>query len=114
MNGTETRSSDYQVPIESGKLVIELSNLGSGSIRTIKHELTALIENYAHEKMIKDNVKVTEGNKMGKECKHLKTQKNSITKWCLSRKMYLATGRDTCAFAWTKDRPDCIYYEAVI
>ena len=46
---------------ESNKLIIELSNLSSGSIRIIKQELKALIEDYVWAKMIKDNVKVTEG-----------------------------------------------------
>ena len=46
---------------KTNNLTIELTNLSSGSIRIIKHELKTLIEDYAFNKMIRDNVKVTEG-----------------------------------------------------
>lgn len=47
------------------------------------------------------------------ECKNLRRSPDGVIKFCISRRMYLATGRDTCAFAWTKDRPDCKFYEKV-
>ena len=46
---------------ESNKLIIELSNLGEGTLRTVKRELKAVIEDYGHKKMISGSVKVTEG-----------------------------------------------------
>lgn len=47
---------------ENNKLIIELSNLDSGSMRTIKRDLKVLIEDYAWKKMISGSVKVTEGD----------------------------------------------------
>ena len=46
---------------ENNKLIIELTNLGEGSMRTIKRELKVVIEDYTWKKMISGNVKVTEG-----------------------------------------------------
>lgn len=46
---------------EPNKLIIELSNLGEGSIRTIKRELKVLIEDYAWKKMVGGNIQVREG-----------------------------------------------------
>lgn len=43
---------------ESNKLVIELTNLGEGSMRTIKRELTVLIEDYAWKKMVSKCINV--------------------------------------------------------
>lgn len=45
---------------ESSKLVIELSNLGSGSMRTVKRELKVLIEDYAWKKMVSGSINVKE------------------------------------------------------
>lgn len=43
------------------KLIIELSNLNEGGIRTVKRELKVLIEDYAWKKMISGSIRVTEG-----------------------------------------------------
>ena len=68
MSGTETRPNDSRTitePMipksEPGKLIIELSNLGSGSIRTIKRDLKVLIEDYSWKKMISGCIQVKEG-----------------------------------------------------
>lgn len=69
MNGTGTRQGDYKtitevtpkLTPESNKLIIELSNLGEGSMRTVKRELKALLEDYVWKKMISGSIKVTEG-----------------------------------------------------
>ena len=45
---------------EPNKLIIELTNLGSGSMRTVKRELKELIEDYAWKKLISGCVNVTE------------------------------------------------------
>lgn len=45
----------------TSKLIIELSNLGAGSKRTIMRELKVLVEDYAWKKLISGSVKVTEG-----------------------------------------------------
>ena len=45
----------------TSKLIIELSDLGSGSRRTIMRELKVLIEDYAWKKMVTDSVRVKEG-----------------------------------------------------
>lgn len=68
MNETETRPSDYRIitevipkPIpEPNKLIIELSNLSEGSLRTIKRDLKVLIEDYAWKKMISGCIQVKE------------------------------------------------------
>ena len=45
---------------ENNKLIIELTNIGEGSMRTIKRELKVLIEDYAWKKLISGCIKVTE------------------------------------------------------
>lgn len=68
MSGTETRPGDYRTTTEvipkptpePNKLIIELTNLGSGSMRTIKRELKVLIEDYGYQKMISGCINVTE------------------------------------------------------
>ena len=44
---------------ESNKLIVELTNLGEGSTRTVKRELKVLIEDYAFKKMISGCINVT-------------------------------------------------------
>jgi len=69
MNGTETRPNDsrtttehlYAPILEPSKLIVELSNLSEGSMRTVKHDLKVLIEGYGHAKMISRQINVTEG-----------------------------------------------------
>jgi hypothetical protein len=46
---------------ESNKLIIELSNLSEGSLRTIKRELKVLLEDYGYKKMISGCIQVKEG-----------------------------------------------------
>lgn len=43
---------------KSNKLIIELSNLGEGSIRTVKRDLKVLLEDYGVSKMINDCIRV--------------------------------------------------------
>ena len=45
---------------ESNKLIIELSNLNEGSIRTIKRDLKVLVEDYGYKKMISGCIQVKE------------------------------------------------------
>lgn len=45
---------------QPSKLIIEITNLNEGSIRTVKRELKVLIEDYAWKKLISGCVKVTE------------------------------------------------------
>ena len=45
---------------ESNKLIIEITNLGSGSMRTVKRELKVLIEDYAWKKLISGSIQVKE------------------------------------------------------
>ena len=45
---------------ESKKLIIELSNLSEGSIRTIKRELKVLVEDYGYRKMVSGCINVEE------------------------------------------------------
>ena len=45
---------------ESKKLIIELSNLSEGSIRTIKRELKVLVEDYGYRKMVSGCINVKE------------------------------------------------------
>ena len=45
---------------ENNKLIIELSNLGAGSIRTVKRELKVVIEDYGYKKMISGCIQVKE------------------------------------------------------
>lgn len=46
---------------ESNKLIIELSNLGEGSMRTVKKELKVLVEDYGYKKMVSGCIQVKEG-----------------------------------------------------
>ena len=46
---------------ESKKLIIELSNLNEGSLRTIKRELKVLVEDYGYRKMVSGCINVKEG-----------------------------------------------------
>ena len=46
---------------EPNKLIVELTNLSEGSMRTIKRELKVLIEDYAWKTLISGCVNVTEG-----------------------------------------------------
>ena len=48
---------------ESNKLIIELSNLGLGSMRTIKRDLKVLIEDYGYQKMIGGCIQVRDTEK---------------------------------------------------
>ena len=70
MSGTEneTRPNESQTATyptvpqpEPDKLIIELTNLGEGSMRTIKRELKVLIEDYGYRKMIRGCINVKEG-----------------------------------------------------
>ena len=71
MNGTETGSipNDYQTTtehqhpptLEPERLIIGLSNLGEGTMRTVKRELKEIIEDYGHRKMISGCIQVKEG-----------------------------------------------------
>ena len=69
MIGTETRPNDSQTEtehiqrprLEPEKLIIELSNLSEGSMRTVKGELKEIIEDYGHRKMISGCINVKEG-----------------------------------------------------
>ena len=45
---------------ENNKLIIELTNIGEGSMRTVKRELKVLIEDYGWRKMIRGSIKITE------------------------------------------------------
>ena len=45
---------------ENNKLIIELSNLSEGGIRTIKRELRVLIEDYSYKKMVSGCINVME------------------------------------------------------
>ena len=46
---------------ENNKLIIEINNLGEGSMRTVKRELKVIIEDYAWKKLISGSINVTEG-----------------------------------------------------
>ena len=46
----------------SNNLIIELSNLSEGNIRTVKRELKVLIEDYGYKKMISGCILISEGN----------------------------------------------------
>ena len=48
---------------ESNKLIIELSSINEGSMRTIKRELMVLIDDYRWKKMLGDSIRVTEAGK---------------------------------------------------
>ena len=48
---------------ESNKLIIELSNLNEGSIRTIKRELKILVEDYGYKKMVSGCIQVKDTEK---------------------------------------------------
>ena len=62
MNGSRTITEVTPTPIsEPNKLIIELTNLGEGSMRTVKRELKVLVEDYAWKKMISGSIRVTEG-----------------------------------------------------
>ena len=45
---------------ESNKLIIELSNLSEGSIRTVKRDLKVLLEDYGYKKMVSGCIQVKE------------------------------------------------------
>ena len=45
---------------QPGKLIIEITNLSEGSMRTVKRELKVLIEDYGWRKMIRGSIKITE------------------------------------------------------
>ena len=48
----------------NNKLIIELTNLNEGSMRTMKRELKVLVEDYGLSKMINDCIRVIdEGEK---------------------------------------------------
>lgn len=48
---------------ESNKLIIELSNLGEGTLRTVKRELKAVIGDYGYKKMISGCIQVKDTEK---------------------------------------------------
>ena len=48
---------------ESNKLIIELTNLNEGSMRTIKRELKVLVEDYGYKKMVSGCIQVREEGK---------------------------------------------------
>ena len=54
-----TETTSHSAP-ESNKLIIELTNLSEGSMRTVKRELKVLIEDYAWGHLISGNINVTE------------------------------------------------------
>ena len=45
---------------ESNKLIIELSKLNEGSLRTIKRDLKVLVEDYGYKKMVGGCIQVKE------------------------------------------------------
>lgn len=47
------------------------------------------------------------------ECKYFRRSEDGFIKFCVSRKMNAATGRDTCDFTYAVDRPECIFYQSV-
>ena len=62
MNGSRTITEVTPTPAqEPNKLIIELTNLNEGSMRTVKRELKVLIEDYAWKKMPRASIRVTEG-----------------------------------------------------
>ena len=76
MSGTETKIepisigggikiSAEQPPLpkpEPSKLIIELTNLSEGSVRTVKRDLKILIEDYGYSKMISGCIQVKEAS----------------------------------------------------
>ena len=60
MSRTITEVISIPTP-EPNKLIVELTNLSEGSMRTIKRELKVLIEDYAWKTLISGCVNVTEG-----------------------------------------------------
>jgi len=62
MNGSRTITEVIPTPEpEPNKLIIEITNLSEGSLRTVKKELKVLLEDYAWKKMISGSLNVTEG-----------------------------------------------------
>lgn len=60
-NSVSDRTQNRGRPMtEPNKLIIELTNLGEGSMRTVKRELKVLIDNYRWKKMLGDSIKVAE------------------------------------------------------
>lgn len=47
---------------ENKKLIIEITNLNEGNLRTVKRELKVIIEDYAWKKMISGSINVWEAN----------------------------------------------------
>lgn len=47
---------------ESNKLIIELTNLSEGSLRTVKRELKVIIEDYVWKKRISGSIQVKEAD----------------------------------------------------
>lgn len=47
---------------ENNKLIIKLTNLSEGHMRTVKRELKVIIEDYGWKKMVKECIQVKEGD----------------------------------------------------